>query len=259
LDKSITIDNLSDCLERLSQQHDSLRLSYQKTPKGWKQQYSSTSIDLQSQDLSSLTEDELKDNILHYSSITQQSLDIEKGEIAKALWMQMPEKQPMNRLLLTVHHLAIDGVSWRILLEDLGQMLEASKSGTRLELSAKSSSYRQWYQTLKQYGEREQTKSQLGYWQRISKSYKPLAKDKQTTSKATVNDSGYYRNRLTEQLTQKLSKTKFKGLQYRDQRFVTGSLGVKPLPVDQTLRDNHRLGRPWKRGIGFSKQTQAAR
>ena len=59
----------------------------------------------------------------------QRSLDIEKGEVIRVVLMQTPGTESHNRLLMVIHHLAVDGVSWRILLEDLEGLLTALMQG----------------------------------------------------------------------------------------------------------------------------------
>ncbi|MDF5918817.1 condensation domain-containing protein [Pseudomonas aeruginosa] len=64
-----------------------------------------------------------------------------------------------QRLLLVIHHLAVDGVSWRILLEDL-QRLYADLDA---DLGPRSSSYQTWSRHLhEQAGARL---DELDYWQ----------------------------------------------------------------------------------------------
>jgi NRPS condensation-like uncharacterized protein len=43
--------------------------------------------------------------------------------------MKTPEWEINNRLLIVIHHLVVDGVSWRILLEDIEQLLSEHVSG----------------------------------------------------------------------------------------------------------------------------------
>ncbi|WP_167402601.1 non-ribosomal peptide synthetase [Micromonospora viridifaciens] len=47
-------------------------------------------------------------------------------------------------LVLAVHHLAVDGVSWRILLDDLATAVAASAAGTPPRLAPVPTSYRTW-------------------------------------------------------------------------------------------------------------------
>ncbi|NLC70356.1 MAG: hypothetical protein GX751_03230, partial [Desulfuromonadaceae bacterium] len=52
----------------------------------------------------------------------QQSLDIERGELFRCLWFDFGDEP--GRLLWIIHHLAVDGVSWRILIPDLQEACE---------------------------------------------------------------------------------------------------------------------------------------
>ncbi|MGV8422697.1 condensation domain-containing protein, partial [Pseudomonas aeruginosa] len=72
----------------------------------------------------------------------QRSLDLEQGPLLRALLVDMADGS--QRLLLVIHHLAVDGVSWRILLEDL-QRLYADLDA---DLGPRSSSYQAWSRHL---------------------------------------------------------------------------------------------------------------
>jgi NRPS condensation-like uncharacterized protein len=63
-----------------------------------------------------------------------------------------PESETHNRILIIVHHLAVDGVSWRILLDDLELLLSSQLKNEKVSLGSKSSSYRQWFEALENYG-----------------------------------------------------------------------------------------------------------
>ena len=67
-----------------------------------------------------------------------------------------PKAETANRLLIVIHHLAIDGVSWRILLKDLTLLLSKLVNGDKIDLAHKSSSYRQWYQALQNFSKGQQ-------------------------------------------------------------------------------------------------------
>ncbi|WP_426751345.1 condensation domain-containing protein, partial [Pseudomonas aeruginosa] len=66
----------------------------------------------------------------------------EQGPLLRALLVDMADGS--QRLLLVIHHLAVDGVSWRILLEDL-QRLYADLDA---DLGPRSSSYQAWSRHL---------------------------------------------------------------------------------------------------------------
>ncbi|MCE1117368.1 non-ribosomal peptide synthetase, partial [Pseudomonas sp. NMI795_08] len=69
-----------------------------------------------------------------------------------------------QRLLLVIHHLAVDGVSWRILFEDLQQAYEQLSRGLPLALPGKTSSQRDWAEQLQRHAG-EGAMAQLAYWQ----------------------------------------------------------------------------------------------
>ena len=52
------------------------------------------------------------------------------------------------RLLLIVHHLAVDGVSWRVLLEDMQTLYEQQSQGNPLQLPPKTTSFQEWARRL---------------------------------------------------------------------------------------------------------------
>jgi amino acid adenylation domain-containing protein/non-ribosomal peptide synthase protein (TIGR01720 family) len=90
-----------------------------------------------------------------------------------------PQHEQDNRLLLVVHHLAVDGVSWRILLEDLETALadsrhrESSRQAGGV-LSPKGSSVRQWYEALDTYSHSPRLLAQAGHWADVTERYQPL-------------------------------------------------------------------------------------
>ena len=63
----------------------------------------------------------------------------EQRPLLKVVLFEVGE-QGAQRLLIVGHHLAVDGVSWRILLQDLGTVYEQLEAGTAVQLPGKTSS-----------------------------------------------------------------------------------------------------------------------
>ena len=83
----------------------------------------------------------------------QAALNLQSGIMLGALLVQKPE-QGRAVLLLVAHHLVIDGVSWRILLDDVLQAYAALQTGEGPSLphfAAKTSSFQHWAQQLSQH------------------------------------------------------------------------------------------------------------
>src|SRR5256884_5410610 len=80
-----------------------------------------------------------------------------------SLLFRLTGEQPW-RLLLLSHHLVIDTVSWRILLEDLSQAYERLQQGQSLEPQAASSSFQQWAQRLQDYVQTDAMQQEADFW-----------------------------------------------------------------------------------------------
>ncbi|MGK9020650.1 condensation domain-containing protein, partial [Pseudomonas aeruginosa] len=72
----------------------------------------------------------------------QRSLDLADGPLLRALLATFDDGS--QRLLLVIHHLVVDGVSWRILFEDLQTAYRQLLAGQAVELPAKTSAFRDW-------------------------------------------------------------------------------------------------------------------
>ncbi|WP_438281677.1 amino acid adenylation domain-containing protein, partial [Pseudomonas alabamensis] len=91
----------------------------------------------------------------------QASLDLAGGELLRALLVDLPGGE--QRLLLVIHHLAVDGVSWRILFEDLQQAYTALAAQQPVQLPARTHSVKWWAERLQQKAD-EMAAAQLDYW-----------------------------------------------------------------------------------------------
>ncbi|MBE7376782.1 condensation domain-containing protein, partial [Pseudomonas lopnurensis] len=92
----------------------------------------------------------------------QRSLDLAQGPVLRALLGTQPDGS--QRLLLVVHHLVVDGVSWRMLLEDLQHAYRAALARQLIALPAKTSAFKTWGECLQRYAEGVALRQELGYW-----------------------------------------------------------------------------------------------
>ena len=88
-------------------------------------------------------------------------------------WFQIKEKAAVfelgetKQLMLCIHHLVIDGVSWRILGEDFETAVKAIKNGQKVTLPEKTASFVEWSKKLKEYGENLGSSSRE-YWKKAN-------------------------------------------------------------------------------------------
>ncbi len=85
--------------------------------------------------------------IAEHGEAAQARLDPERGVVLQAVWFDSGRAQP-GRLLVLLHHLAVDGISWRILLPDLAAAWEAVAAGLPARLQPVRTSFRRWAQRL---------------------------------------------------------------------------------------------------------------
>ncbi|PAU57235.1 non-ribosomal peptide synthase/polyketide synthase [Pseudomonas sp. PICF141] len=152
---------LEQALHALIDHHDGLRLGFTQTPGGWSASYRT----VEQQRLSPLWLESVRDaaHLERVAEQAQRSLDLQQGPLLRAVLFSLPEGE--QRLLLIVHHLVVDGVSWRILLEDLQGSYRQLLAGEPLALAAKTTSFKQWAEQLQTHARSESLLGQLPYWQ----------------------------------------------------------------------------------------------
>src|SRR5207253_585966 len=67
-------------------------------------------------DLGALPEASRREALEKAAAEAQASLDLRSGPLVRVVLFQLGA-ETANRLLIVIHHLAVDGVSWRILLD----------------------------------------------------------------------------------------------------------------------------------------------
>src|SRR5204862_7730726 len=86
------------------------------------------------------------------------NLDLEQGPL-----LRVAHVEP-GLLGVVIHHLVVDGVSWRILLEDLESAYRQLSRGKEISLPAKTASYQRWADDLMRATEAGRYEEELDYW-----------------------------------------------------------------------------------------------
>ncbi|MEH2290131.1 amino acid adenylation domain-containing protein [Nostoc sp.] len=157
---------LEKCIQQLLLHHDALRLRFEHTKSGWQQVIASSDIEvpLTHLDFSALPESEQKPAIEAAATKLQASLNLSAGPLMQVALFDLGQ-QP-SRLLIVIHHLAIDGVSWRIFLEDLEAVYEQLSQGKKVQLPAKTTSFKDWSKCLEKYAQSATLQQEWDYWLR---------------------------------------------------------------------------------------------
>ncbi|WP_433379567.1 amino acid adenylation domain-containing protein [Actinoplanes sp. CA-142083] len=137
-------------------------------------------------DVSGLDEGGLWDAVAEQARIAQAALDPDNGVMIRAAWLDAGPDRP-GRLLLLVHHLVVDGVSWRVLLPEIGAAWrDAVAAGTpatgtpvaasgRIPVAvAAGTSFRRWATGLAQEALSPRREAELPMWTEIAGKGDPL-------------------------------------------------------------------------------------
>src|SRR5439155_14873829 len=167
--EKLTASLLTDALRCLVRHHDALRLRFCRGEAGWQQVHApdedGSRVACEPIDLSELAGAAQRSALTGHAERLQGSLDLAEGPLLRAALFDLGRAG--QRLLLIVHHLVVDGVSWRILLEDLAVALKALQRGAAVQLAAKTASYQCWAEQLMAYAGSVAARRELGYWQAL--------------------------------------------------------------------------------------------
>ncbi|BBH45218.1 non-ribosomal peptide synthetase [Pseudomonas sp. KU43P] len=143
-------EQLQQALAQVVAQHDALRLRFTQGDGHWQQAYAAQAVPRLWQ-----REAASEAALAAVCDEAQRSLRLDQGPLLAAVLVAMADGS--QRLLLVIHHLVVDGVSWRILLEDL------QRACLGQPLPARTSSYQAWAERLA--GHAEACMAQLEHWQ----------------------------------------------------------------------------------------------
>jgi len=154
---------VQDALSALSNHHDIFRLRYQQDANGnWTQYALDTPPPLCLQVIALDKKGTEKRQIERHANQAHTALNLQDGPLARVLLFKGGAQ---DRLLLVLHHLIIDGVSWRILLEDLASAYETAQTNQPIVLAHKTRNLQTWGKALQDYARSNALQMERPYWQ----------------------------------------------------------------------------------------------
>ncbi|SDX73370.1 non-ribosomal peptide synthase domain TIGR01720/amino acid adenylation domain-containing protein [Pseudomonas syringae] len=198
--QTLDATHLQAALTALVEQHDALRLGFTQQNGQWQATFGA----LNTRELLWVHELDSTERLTELASEAQRSLDLKNGPLLRAVLVNLPQGE--QRLLLVIHHLAVDGVSWRVLLEDLQQAYASLAAGQPLALAAKTTSLKRWAEQLQQYATGQALTAERDYWLHALQGVdQPLPRDKPDGSMRN-RDAAHASSWLSKDLTHKLLK-----------------------------------------------------
>ncbi|WP_457565569.1 condensation domain-containing protein, partial [Caldithrix abyssi] len=112
-------------------------------------------------DLRGLSGNTLNEKLQNEALKAQSGFDLSIGPLIRFDYFQTDEH---DLLQITIHHLIVDTVSWRILSEDILQAYNQLLAGKEVILSPKTTSFKYWAEKLQQYAQSEEVARELDFW-----------------------------------------------------------------------------------------------
>ncbi len=176
--QGIREDAARAALEKIQEHHDALRMKFEIGTSqtvafncGLDYPFNFDVLDFKAR------QDALSAYEIHADRV-QASIDLEKGPMMKSVLFKLPDR---DRLLIVIHHLVMDGVSWQILLQDFARAYQQYIAGKAVQLPLKSDSFKRWAEQIQSYSNSESLLKEKAYWESLDAlSVKPLPKDYET-------------------------------------------------------------------------------
>ncbi|WP_052675775.1 non-ribosomal peptide synthetase [Paenibacillus sp. IHBB 10380] len=164
--EKLDIELLREALQAILFHHDALRMRYDCSTNGvWTQRNEGLGeqASLTVVNLGDLPQKEWDQTIQNVIESTQASLNLHEGPLMRVVYFN-EGIHGYGQLFWAIHHLAVDGVSWRILQEDLQTIYRQAQAGQFIRLPDKTTSFKTWSEKLQTYGESGCDQKVRDYW-----------------------------------------------------------------------------------------------
>ncbi|HEX7240435.1 MAG TPA: amino acid adenylation domain-containing protein, partial [Longimicrobiaceae bacterium] len=163
--RSVDADALREAVGALLRHHDALRLRFRREGGAWRQSFApfDGEVLFERVDLTGVPEAEWTAAVERKSAEAQAGLDLAAGPLLRAVYFDRGAERT-GRLLLAVHHLAVDGVSWGVLVEDLERACAQLARGGEVRLPPKTTSFRAWAERLAEHALAPELEAEREEW-----------------------------------------------------------------------------------------------
>ncbi|MFZ6028532.1 MAG: amino acid adenylation domain-containing protein [Chloroflexota bacterium] len=145
--------------------HDMLRLRAIREESGWQIVLGGapSTVPFVLADLSDLPSSIHSAAVEAKAAEVQAGLNLTTGPVMQVVLFRLGDELP-GRLLIVIHHVAVDGVSWRFLLEDFQSAYQQLSRGESIHLPPKTTSYQCWAENLTCYARSKALHAEKAFW-----------------------------------------------------------------------------------------------
>ncbi|MFJ8630151.1 amino acid adenylation domain-containing protein [Streptomyces sp. NPDC093568] len=173
---ALDADALTQAVQTLLDHHDALRARLTPAPGRRLEIRGPGAVDatdlVRRVDAAGLADADLDALVKSAGAAACERLHLAEGRVVQAVWFDRGPDTP-GMLLLIVHHLVVDGVSWRILIPDLAEAYEALAAGREPQLQPVGTSLRRWAARLTEEAAKSAWVADVAWWQDVQRSAGP--------------------------------------------------------------------------------------
>jgi non-ribosomal peptide synthase protein (TIGR01720 family) len=160
-------EHLQRAAHALAQQHDALRLTFARHEGQLKQRVVAdvARVGIERIDLRDVPSSDITSAIQRHAASLQTSLNLEAGPLMRLGYFDLCQGRA-SRLLIVIHHLAVDGASWQTILEDLGTAYLQSQRGVPIQLPPATTSFHDWAQRISIHAQSTPVQRELNFWRK---------------------------------------------------------------------------------------------
>ncbi|QFG00391.1 amino acid adenylation domain-containing protein [Psychrobacillus glaciei] len=161
VEKNVTNEMVENAFQFLVNHHDSLRTVFEKEQSNISLK---PNFNFHYEKLDEILESNYKAYITKKADSMQAAMNIGKGPLIQIGYFETTQ-QTNNYLFIAIHHLIVDAVSWRIILEDIENLLKLQINRKDLYLPEKTTSYKEWSQFLHSHS-KEFYNQEVEFWKK---------------------------------------------------------------------------------------------
>ncbi|AXL87385.1 hypothetical protein C4J65_02945 [Streptomyces sp. CB09001] len=248
---------LESALRSVIDRHDALRLRFTRSPDGWHQTVAPGDDRFRLRVVTVTDQDGRRGSLEDEADRLQASLDMARGPLVAAALFCLGDDRP-SRLLIAVHHLAVDTLSWRTILVDLAEAYEAALRGAPWSGQAPPTTFSHWTRSLGRYADEAAPALDQAYWVGMLADVPRLPHDS-VAGRNTVRRTGSVTARLSSEDTAALAAIPASGRMRVDEVLLTALAmtlqewvgGAVPVDVERHGREHPVTGADIGETVGW--------
>jgi non-ribosomal peptide synthase protein (TIGR01720 family) len=163
----LDLKHLQRAAQALAQHHDALRLTFAKHAGQVQQRVQGevAHVGIERIDLRDMPSRDVASAIQHHAAALQASLNPEAGPLMRLGYFDLGQGRA-SRLLIVIHHLAVDGASWQTILEDLEAAYLQSQRSQPIQFPPATTAFGLWAQRISTHAQSAPVQRELNFWRK---------------------------------------------------------------------------------------------